>query len=289
MNEKNLLKIVFTVGHELADECELFLAAKTPHGWEESRSAEAVTYTFYLENHPLGMEIVKQVRERFPASDVRFEEQASENWAMAWKDNFNPVTCGERFEILPPWMEAEGNELTPIIIEPKMAFGTGHHPTTALCLEVMAELARDGALGPKMDFFDLGTGSGILGIGLCKLGLSGIGVDIDPQAVVCARENLEINKVDDSMTLAVGSVDCLDPERRFDVVVANILSGPLIEMAAPIIDRVKPGGTLILSGILREQAEAVSAAYMRQGLPGPVMESQGEWVVIFWKDVRRDS
>lgn len=234
------------------------------------------------------MEIVRQIGERFPGCGVRHEEQESENWALAWKDNFNPVTCGERFEILPPWIESEDHDLTPIIIEPKMAFGTGHHPTTALCLEAMADMARAGELGEGMTFFDIGTGSGILGIGLCKLGLTGIGVDIDPQAVVCARENLEINKVDDSMTLAVGSVDCLDRDQRFHVVVANILSGPLIEMAPYIIDRVKPGGVLILSGILREQAEAVSAAYMKNGLSAPIIQTQGEWVVLFWKGVKED-
>lgn len=282
-----LLKIEFQVTAEEADLCSTFLSPRIPHGWEEiPLGHESVLFRVFLEDHPLGMELVQEIETRFPACGIRYSEQETEEWAMAWKDFFNPVTCGERFEILPPWLSGDGHaDRTHIIIEPKMAFGTGHHPTTSLCLEVIGEVAGKGILKKGMEFLDLGTGSGILGIGLCKLGLTGMGLDIDPQAIPCAQENLEINTVSASMQLTVGSIDSLRAEQKFDLVVANILSGPLIEMAGDILAHVKPGGTLILSGILSEQARAVAAAYDRRGIGMPEITTQGEWVVLVWENV----
>ncbi len=284
-----LLKIEFQVGSEEADLCSTFLSPRVPHGWEEIPiGQESMLFRIFLEDHPLGMELMREIEKRFPECGIKYSEQEAEEWAMAWKDFFNPIACGERFEILPPWMSEQGHDdMTHIVIEPKMAFGTGHHPTTSLCLETIGEVVKHGILEKGMEFLDLGTGSGILGIGLCKLGLTGIGIDIDPQAIPCAQENLEINRVDDSMKLLVGTIGSLKPGQLFDVVVANILSGPLIEMAGDILERVKPGGVLILSGILSEQANAVAAAYARRGIGEPEITAQGEWVVLVWEKVER--
>ncbi|WP_147821414.1 50S ribosomal protein L11 methyltransferase [Salidesulfovibrio onnuriiensis] len=284
-----LLKIEFQVNAEQADICSTFLSPKVPHGWEETPlGQDAMLFRIFLEDHPLGMELMREIEARFPECGIRYAEQEAEQWAMAWKDFFNPIACGERFEILPPWMSGEGHDgMTHIVIEPKMAFGTGHHPTTSLCLETIGDVAKRGIIKKGMEFLDLGTGSGILGIGLCKLGLNGIGLDIDPQAIPCAQENLEINHVDDSMKLAVGTIDSLRPDHVFDLVVANILSGPLIEMAGDILAHVKPGGVLVLSGILNEQAKAVAAAYDRRGIGMPEITAQGEWVVLVWDKVEK--
>lgn len=284
-----LLKIEFQVGAQDADLCSTFLSPKIPHGWEETPiGQESMLFRLFLEDHPLGMELVREIEARFPGCGVKYAEQESEEWAMAWKDFFNPIACGERFEILPPWMSDDGHDgMTHIVIEPKMAFGTGHHPTTSLCLETIGDIAKRNIIKPEMEFLDLGTGSGILGIGLCKLGLTGLGLDIDPQAIPCAQENLEINQVADAMKLAVGTIDSLKSEQTYDVVVANILSGPLIEMAGDILEHVKPGGVLVLSGILNEQANAVAAAYERRGIGKPEITSQGEWVVLVWDTVER--
>jgi ribosomal protein L11 methyltransferase len=282
-----LLKIEFIIPEDKADEAGIFIASKVPHGWEETPGENTRRFTLYLEDHPLGMEMVRAFEEQFPDAEVTWSERESENWAMAWKDFFSPVNCGETFKILPPWLEDnEENGTMHIVIEPKMAFGTGHHPTTSLCLATIGELAKAGIIETGGTFLDLGTGSGILGIGLSKLGLTGIGLDIDPQAIVCAQENIEANGVVPSMRTAVGSIDCLDPELSFDLVVANILSGPLIEMARPILAHVRPGGSLILSGILADkQADAVTEAYERHGIGSPTRHTDGEWACLVWERI----
>lgn len=282
-----LLKIEFTIPEEMADEAGLFISSKVPHGWEETPVNNGRHMTIYLEDHPLGMEIVSEFKKEFPTVEVKHSEQESEDWAMAWKDFFNPVNCGETFRILPPWLEnGEDDNTTHIVIEPKMAFGTGHHPTTALCLETIGALAQKDIIKTSQTFLDLGTGSGILGIGMCKLGLLGTGLDIDPQAIVCAVENVQKNHVDQNIDLAVGSIECLEKSQLFDVVVANILSGPLIEMARDIISHVKPGGVLILSGILAgNQADTVADVYERQGIGKPERYIQGEWECLVWEQV----
>lgn len=281
-----LLKIQFTLPADLAEAAGEFIAAKVPHGWEETPEGDSMRFTIFLEDHSLGMEVVEAIRNQWPDCGVTHSEQESENWAMAWKDFFNPVNCGDHFRILPPWLDEEDDETMHIVIEPKMAFGTGHHPTTSVCLAAIGDLAGEGLIRKGQTFLDLGTGSGILGIGLCKLGLTGIGLDIDPQAIECARENLTANDVADAMELAVASADSLDEDEFYDVVVANILSGPLIEMAGDILPHVKPGGCLILSGILAEkQADAVAQTYARRGIGQPEIRIDGEWAGLIWRKV----
>jgi ribosomal protein L11 methyltransferase len=281
-----LLKIEFSVPADESDECAEFLSSKVPHGWEEIESGGRANYTLFLEDHPLGMELVREIETRFPGCGLKYHEQESEDWAMAWKDFFAPVSCGDRFEILPPWLKDQMDDgMTHIVIEPKMAFGTGHHPTTSLCLELIGELSKEGRITKGMEFLDMGTGSGILAIGLAKLGLEGLAVDIDAQAVVCARENVNANDCAENIVLSVGGVESVAADRTYDLVVANILSGPLIEMAGDLVRHVKKGGSLILSGILAEQAERVAAAYERRGLPRPEIFRQGEWVALLWKEV----
>lgn len=282
-----LLKIEFDIPEDKADDAGVFISSKVQHGWEETTTEYGRHFTMYLEDHPLGMEMIRDFEANFPDIKVKHSEEESEDWAMAWKDFFNPVNCGETFKILPPWLEdCEENGTTHIVIEPKMAFGTGHHPTTSLCLSTIGKLAKSGVIESGQTFLDLGTGSGILGIGLGKLGLTGKCLDIDPLAVVCAVENVENNNVDDKMELAVGSIDCLAPELKFELVVANILSGPLIEMSHDIVSHVKLGGSLILSGILAEkQSDAVAEAYERRGIGSPDRYVEGEWVCLVWEKV----
>lgn len=280
-----LLRIQFTLSEIESDECQVYLGTRVAHGWEEKPlDDDSIFYTVHLEDHPLGMEIVEEIKMRWPDAGCVHEEIEAENWGLAWKDYFKPVVCGD-FEILPPWLlEQKSEDKTHIIIEPKMAFGTGSHPTTALCLELISKLASEDILGPKKNFFDLGTGSAILAIALAKLGMTGVGVDIDPQSIVCANENIENNDVE-GITLAVGSADSIDPQLKYDLVVANILSGPLIELCPDITARLKENSILILSGILVEQAQKVAAHYIEAGLPSPEIFTMGEWAGLLWRNV----
>ncbi|MFW5498358.1 MULTISPECIES: 50S ribosomal protein L11 methyltransferase [unclassified Maridesulfovibrio] len=283
-----LLRIQFTLSELESDECQVYLGARVAHGWEEKPlDDDSIFYTIHLEDHPLGKEIVEEIKNRWPDAGCVGEEIEDENWGLAWKDYFEPVTCGQ-FEILPPWLlEKKTEGKNHIIIEPKMAFGTGSHPTTALCLELISKLAEEGKLNADMEFFDLGTGSAILAIALAKLGLKGVGVDIDPQSIVCAQENIDNNDVD-GIILSVGSADSIDPKLKYELVVANILSGPLIELCPDVTARLKENSILILSGILVEQSEKVAAEYIKAGLPAPEIFTMGEWAGLLWRDVSED-
>ncbi|MBG0789936.1 MAG: 50S ribosomal protein L11 methyltransferase [Desulfovibrionaceae bacterium] len=285
--QTTLLKIEFTIDEKLAEEADEFLASKAAHGWEETPLEGGVKITLYLEDHALGRDIAKEFHARFPDAGVTCTEEEPEDWAMAWKDFFNPVTCGDTFKIFPPWLEnGDDNGVTHIVIEPKMAFGTGHHPTTSLCLATIGSLSESGVIEPGRTFLDLGTGSGILGIGLAKLGLKGVCLDNDPLAIPCAVENAVANNVADSLELAVGTIESLGKDVRFDLVVANILSGPLIEMAPDILAHLAPGGSLILSGILADkQSDAVASAYARLGLSAPHRYVEGEWICLVWERI----
>lgn len=284
--QSTLLTIQCTVPSRREAEVQAYLADNVPHGWEERESPDGITFSVHLVDHPLGREMASAMADRWPEAELKVAEREPEQWALAWKDFFVPLNCGDRFEVLPPWhMDDADPSRATIVIEPKMAFGTGHHPTTALCLETFGDLMGTGCVGPGRRFLDLGTGSGILGIGLSRLGLTGLGMDIDPQAVACAAENLAVNKVRERMDLAVGTVDSLQPGLAFDLVVANILSGPLIEMAGALCSHLAPGGCLILSGILEEQGGAVARAYLPHLHRPPRLRASGEWVALVWEGV----
>lgn len=206
-----------------------------------------------------------------------------QDWMEAWRDYFTPVHAGN-FLVLPPWLADQplpAENCIPLLIEPKSAFGTGHHATTALCLTVISQLFASGHIQAGQRFFDLGTGSGILGIGCCKLGLSGLGSDIDPLAVSNALENRELNHTP-AFTIQPGSVECAQGQ-TFDLVIANILAAPLKEMAPQIMALLAPHSALILSGLLNVQADAVAAAYAPLGPPS--RQEDGEWVALYWVKV----
>ncbi|WP_029894391.1 50S ribosomal protein L11 methyltransferase [Desulfohalovibrio reitneri] len=277
-----MIRLDMRLDSQRADEASAVLAERAPQGWQEAEEQDGTTvFTIHLDAHPLADELASELSRVLPGAEIVRQEVEEEDWSMAWRDFFTPIAAGDVFEILPPWLQDErdpGRET--IVIEPKMAFGTGHHPTTALCLQAIGDLLLAGRLRDAGGFLDLGCGSGILAIGLAKAGLSGTGVDIDPQAVACARENLERNRVADRVELACGSIDALSPDASFDVIAANILSEPLIAMASPITQRLSPGGVLLLSGLLIEQAEQVESAYTALGLPPADRLEQGEWAAL---------
>lgn len=198
------------------------------------------------------------------------EQIAEQNWVQLTQSQFDPIRVSERLWIVPSWHESPDPAAINLVLDPGMAFGTGSHPTTRLCLEW---LERN--VSPACSVLDYGCGSGILAIAAARLGASHVaGVDIDPQAVEAARANAERNGV---TALFADSAQPVAGE--YDLVVANILSNPLRVLAPAICAHVRAGGRLALSGILREQAEEIIGIYA-QWLPLQVADVREDWVCL---------
>lgn len=200
-----------------------------------------------------------------PCPTIEYELLADRDWEREWMDDFTPLQMGQRLWIVPSWHEPPHADAVNLILDPGLAFGTGTHPTTALCLEWLDELAVAGHLA-QQTVLDIGCGSGILAIAALKLGASHAdATDIDPQALQASRENAERNGIAES-NLSLYYPEQLSDSGGYPVVTANILAGPLVELAPMIAGHVAPGGRIALSGILANQANDVYEAYAAQGI-----------------------
>ena len=204
---------------------------------------------------------------------IRWREAGDQDWERAWMDRFVPMKFGKRFWIVPSGMQIPFDpENIEIRLDPGLAFGTGTHPTTALCLEWL-----DGQDINSRTVVDYGCGSGILGIAAALKGAGQvICVDNDPQALKATADNAERNAV-------TGIIQCHTPQSykrlEADVVMANILATPLIRLAPVLLGALRPAGSLALSGILQEQAGEVQAAY-QAGPAGITLENREDWVLL---------
>ena len=206
-----------------------------------------------------------------PAHQVeRIEDQ---DWERSWMDNFQPMRFGRRLWIVPSWHAAPEPDAVNLLLDPGLAFGTGTHPTTSLCLQWL-----DGQDLTGSNVLDFGCGSGILAIAALLLGAErAVGTDIDPQALEASRDNANRNGIAPERFPVYLPQDL--PTEQADVVVANILAGPLVQLAPQITALVKQDGRLALSGILAEQADEVRAAYCDAFVLDPTAEQDG-WVRI---------
>jgi ribosomal protein L11 methyltransferase len=202
---------------------------------------------------------------------------AEEDWADSWKQYFKPQKIGERFVVRPSWEEyAPQADERVILIDPGMAFGTGLHATTRLCLRALERLVQVGDT-----VADVGTGSGILSVGAMLLGArSAQATDNDPLAVKIARENAALNNQADRIQIEVAEAP---PAGPFDIVVANILPDVILGMAEGLVAAVKPGGFLIVSGIIERRAEDVREGLRTRGLEILATDPEAEWVAIVAK------
>ncbi|MGL5343750.1 MAG: 50S ribosomal protein L11 methyltransferase [Plesiomonas sp.] len=209
-----------------------------------------------------------------PADFVhKIEQLEDKDWEREWMDNFHPMQFGRRLWICPSWRDIPEPDAVNVMLDPGLAFGTGTHPTTALCLEWLDGLDLEGKT-----IIDFGCGSGILAIAALKLGAArAIGIDIDPQAITASRDNAQRNGVSERLELYLPHDQPADLQG--DVVVANILAGPLRELAPLISVLPKAGGHLGLSGILESQAKSVADAYRAQFALDPIAERE-EWCRI---------
>lgn len=198
-----------------------------------------------------------------PLPDPTYETIHEQNWMEAWKEHYKPLLVGERFIVVPAWMNIETGSRIPIRIEPGMAFGTGVHPTTQLSLQLLERYVKSGD-----SLIDVGCGSAILAIAAAKLGAAPVvAVDVDAQALNNARYNTGLNNVDieiDHGSVTEGLAGQFNL-RQADVVVANILSPVLIQLLGDgLVRLVKQGGVLILSGILAEQASEMKKSLEKE-------------------------
>ncbi|NOI22405.1 50S ribosomal protein L11 methyltransferase [Vibrio mediterranei] len=206
----------------------------------------------------------------------KVEQLEDKDWEREWMENFHPMKFGERLWICPSWRDVPEPDAVNVMLDPGLAFGTGTHPTTALCLEWLESLDLAGKT-----VIDFGCGSGILAIAAIKLGAAKvIGIDIDPQALTASKDNAERNGV-------AGQLELFLPQNQpegliADVVVANILAGPLRDLSGIIKGLVKEGGQLAMSGVLDTQAEDVANYYRDEMTIDPIVELN-EWCRISGK------
>ncbi|MCC6312627.1 MAG: 50S ribosomal protein L11 methyltransferase [Thermomicrobiales bacterium] len=219
-----------------------------------------------------------------PVSELTVAARREEDWANAWKAHYSVHRIGQQTVVRAPWHEYAGAEGEVVIeLDPGMAFGTGLHPTTRLCMRLLEAEIR-----PGMRVFDVGTGSGVLAIAAALLGAAHVdAVDIEPIAVRSTKENAARNGVAEIITVREGSVGPDEPFiGEYDLVLANIIARILVERAAGLAAAVAPGGILALSGIIESREPAVRRAFADLGLVYARREQMEDWVaLVFHKPV----
>ena len=204
---------------------------------------------------------------------VTTEILEDKDWEREWMDNFQPIQCHQRLWIVPSWLTPPDPQAINLKLDPGLAFGTGTHPTTFLCLSWLAE-----QINGNENVLDFGCGSGILGIAALLLGAKQMtGTDIDPQAITATKANAELNGITASQLQL--TTETLDPGLQFNVVAANILAGTLIDLKSNILQHLAPAGRIVLSGILAHQANDVITAFQDDISFAPVVEHDG-WVAL---------
>ncbi len=205
--------------------------------------------------------------------EVAVEVLPDQDWTRVWMDEFKPMRFGKGLWICPSWCAPVVPDAVNILLDPGLAFGTGTHPTTALCLKWL-----DGHAPAGLQVIDYGCGSGILAIAALKLGAAHVcAVDIDPQALLATRNNTLKNIIAETQISTYLAAEA--PPVQADLLLANILSGPLVDLATELAAKVRKGGYIVLSGILAEQIEEVVSAYAQLFEIRNIEDEQG-WALI---------
>jgi ribosomal protein L11 methyltransferase len=254
-----------------ADEPMLEPAVGTTPLWQAIR----ITGLFVADSD---MQAVVDALGPLPAQATpRIEILEDKDWEREWMQHYEPMRFGERVWICPSWRSPPDPEAVNLLLDPGLAFGTGTHPTTAMCLRALDARALEGAR-----VVDFGCGSGILGIAALRLGAAQLlAVDNDPQALAATADNASRNGID-AATLDIalpGAYNASAWEREADLVLANILAGPLAALSSELCGFLKPGAELILAGLLDSQANALIDHYAPQ-LQLSAIDQQAEWVCL---------
>ncbi len=252
---------------------------------DPTRPVTVRTYLAAVDVEPATIDQIRQalwhLGQMRHVGDLVVTERREEDWANAWKEHYRVHRIGRRVVVRAPWhsYQPKADEIV-VELDPGMAFGTGLHPSTKLCV-----VALEDAVAPGVEVLDVGTGSGILAIAAILLGATHVdAVDIEPVAVRSARENAERNGVADRIAVAEGSVDAApDATRVYPLVVANIIARILIDLASGIAAAVAPGGTLILSGVIENREDDVRQAYDALGLHFDRRSQIEDWVALRYR------
>jgi len=225
------------------------------------------------------LEVIKNAGLDVGAGEVTYTRVNDEDWANEWKKYYKPLKISEHIVIKPTWEEYEpvGNEKI-IEIDPGSAFGSGTHETTALCLKMIEKYFSVGD-----DVFDIGCGTGILGIAAAKLGANKVvGIDLSENAIIASKENAEINKVEDVATFLKGDLTSVLTGKA-DMVIANIMADIIILLSENVADFMKEDGVFVASGIILDKVEEVQAALDKNGFEIIETQIDGEWSAIVSK------
>jgi ribosomal protein L11 methyltransferase len=313
MNRDNLMnwvEVSLTVNGELAEAVADVLARSAPNGVTTEQAVDFVndedegtpTGPITVRAYLPADERLEETRQRLeeglyflgmiqPLPAAVFTPIADQNWMEAWKERYHPIPIGKKLIIVPAWLESPDAGRVSIKIDPGMAFGTGTHPSTQLCLELIEDICDQipSAERASQAAIDVGCGSGILSIGALKLGMGfALGVDIDEASVRASRENADTNAIaPERFAIGLGSVTEI-LEGKFQVkqarlVLANILAPVIIRLfGMGLADLVAADGALVLAGILTDQAESVQTCAEQHGLRFVQKRQMGDWVALMF-------
>jgi ribosomal protein L11 methyltransferase len=305
MTENAWIEVSLTVDGEMAEAVAEVLARFAPDGVVIEATA-VVAAQDDSEGHPVGPlrvcaylpddDRLPETRSRLeeslwflgrirPLPDPEFNLVQQTDWSESWKQHYQPVAIGERLMVIPAWLESPEPGRVAVRIDPGMAFGTGTHPTTQLCLELL-ERAFVAGVQPPDTLIDVGCGSGILAVAALKLGARrALGVDVDTEAVGAARQNANLNGVADRLEVGQGSVAEIRAGefsiQKAPLVLANILAPVIIKLLGEGLgELLLPDGSLVLSGILAEQSADVESALRSNGFRLLEKLQREDWVAL---------
>ena len=281
MPDTTWTQVTVSVPKALEDPLADFLATLTGRGVRIREGISTSLIDAYLSPEVMENQLILIERHLFDLVQMgllpegtlyEVEDLPEEDWMAVFRSQHTTVRISDRLVIRPTWCDpVNGQE---IVLDPGMAFGTGSHPTTRMCLLLLDRIAR--TQSPQR-MFDLGTGSGIFAIAGARLGIKDIlAVDIDPVSVDVAARNITANAVSDRIRVLVGSVE--SAEGRYDVIAANISAPLLKKLAHPLVRHLKPGGHIILSGIFEDEWEGIRGAYEGEGLAEEEVLVDKVWV-----------